>query len=153
MKREYEEFKVRINVLVAESQKKPEEGWVLQDGTPWPRNNTDNHPGMIQVCLRSALAVDNEGKSLPRLVYVSREKCSGYQHHNKAGAMNSLLRVSAVLSNVPFVLNLDCDQYINNIIINIIMTLTLISDMCLSIHLDTKIEETCLFVCGITKVK
>ncbi|CAL5207064.1 unnamed protein product [Lathyrus oleraceus] len=114
MKREYEEFKVRINVLVAESQKKPEEGWVLQDGTPWPGNNTDNHPGMIQVCLGSAGAVDIEGKSLPRLVYVSREKCSGYQHHNKAGAMNSLLRVSAVLSNAPFVLNLDCDQYINN---------------------------------------
>ncbi|PNY08235.1 cellulose synthase A catalytic subunit 7 [Trifolium pratense] len=114
MKREYEEFKVKINVLVAKSQKKPEEGWVVQDGTPWPGNNTDDHPGMIQVCLGSAGALDNEGKELPRLVYVSREKCSGYQHHNKAGAMNSLLRVSAVLSNAPFVLNLDCDQYINN---------------------------------------
>jgi len=41
---------VRINVLVAKSQKKPEEGWVLQDGTPWPGNNTEDHPGMIQVC-------------------------------------------------------------------------------------------------------
>ena len=50
LQREYEEFKVRINVLVAKSQKKPEEGWVLQDGTPWPGNNTEDHPGMIQVC-------------------------------------------------------------------------------------------------------
>jgi hypothetical protein len=53
LQREYEEFKVKINVLVAKSQKKPEEGWVLQDGTPWPGNNTDDHPGMIQVCLIS----------------------------------------------------------------------------------------------------
>ncbi|CAK8532974.1 unnamed protein product [Lathyrus sativus] len=28
--------------------------------------------------------------------------------------MNSLVRVSAVLTNGPFLLNLDCDHYINN---------------------------------------
>lgn len=49
VQREYEEFKVRINALVAKAQKKPEEGWVMQDGTPWPGNNTRDHPGMIQV--------------------------------------------------------------------------------------------------------
>lgn len=49
MQREYEEFKVRMNALVAKAQKKPEEGWVMQDGTPWPGNNTRDHPGMIQV--------------------------------------------------------------------------------------------------------
>ena len=49
LQREYEEFKVRINALVAKAQKKPEEGWVMQDGTPWPGNNTRDHPGMIQV--------------------------------------------------------------------------------------------------------
>ncbi|KAG4970402.1 hypothetical protein JHK85_036823 [Glycine max] len=114
MKREYEEFKVKINVLVAKAQKKPEEGWVMQDGNPWPGNNIDDHPGMIQVCLGSAGALDIEGKELPRLVYVSREKRPGYQHHSKAGASNALVRVSAVLSNAPFALNLDCDQYINN---------------------------------------
>ncbi|KAL5136776.1 Cellulose synthase A catalytic subunit 4 [UDP-forming] [Glycine soja] len=74
----------------------------------------DDHPGMIQVCLGSAGALDIEGKELPRLVYVSWEKRPGYQHHSKAGAMNALVRVSAVLSNAPFALNLDCDQYINN---------------------------------------
>ena len=49
LQREYEEFKVKINALVAKAQKKPEEGWVMQDGTPWPGNNTRDHPGMIQV--------------------------------------------------------------------------------------------------------
>ncbi|KAE9459810.1 hypothetical protein C3L33_08282, partial [Rhododendron williamsianum] len=72
MKREYEEFKIRVNALVAKATKVPEEGWVMQDGTPWPGNNTRDHPGMIQV------------------------------------------RVSAVLTNGPFLLNLDCDHYINN---------------------------------------
>ncbi|KAI4331546.1 hypothetical protein MLD38_029729 [Melastoma candidum] len=114
MKREYEEFKVQINSLVAKAQKKPEEGWVMQDGTPWPGNNTRDHPGMIQVYLGSEGALDVEGKELPRLVYVSREKRPGYQHHKKAGAMNALVRVSAVLTNAPFMLNLDCDHYINN---------------------------------------
>lgn len=33
IQREYEEFKVKINIFVVESQKKPEEGWVLLDGT------------------------------------------------------------------------------------------------------------------------
>ncbi|PKA52108.1 Cellulose synthase A catalytic subunit 7 [UDP-forming] [Apostasia shenzhenica] len=114
MKREYEEFKVRINALVAKAQKKPEEGWVMQDGTPWPGNNTRDHPGMIQVYLGSHGALDVEGKELPKLVYVSREKRPGYQHHKKAGAENALVRCSAVLTNAPFILNLDCDHYINN---------------------------------------
>ena len=48
--REYEEFKVRVNGLVAKAQKVPDEGWVMQDGTPWPGNNIRDHPGMIQVC-------------------------------------------------------------------------------------------------------
>ncbi|CAN6554092.1 unnamed protein product [Malus baccata var. baccata] len=51
---------------------------------------------------------------LPRLVYVSREKRPGYEHQKKAGAMNTLVRVSAVLTNAPFMLNLDCEHYINN---------------------------------------
>jgi cellulose synthase A len=81
MKREYEEFKVKINALVAKALKKPEEGWVMQDGTPWPGNNTRDHPGMIQVYLGSAGALDVEGKELPKLVYISREKRPGYPHH------------------------------------------------------------------------
>lgn len=52
--------------------------------------------GFLQVYLGSQGALDVEGKELPRLVYVSREKRPGYQHHKKAGAMNAL--VSIVLS-------------------------------------------------------
>ncbi|OIV97226.1 hypothetical protein TanjilG_27209 [Lupinus angustifolius] len=114
MKREYEEFKVRINALVAKAQKVPEGGWIMQDGTPWPGNNTKDHPGMIQVFLGTSGGLDTEGNQLPRLVYVSREKRPGFQHHKKAGAMNALVRVSAVLTNAPFMLNLDCDHYVNN---------------------------------------
>ncbi|KAM7493032.1 hypothetical protein LguiB_027641 [Lonicera macranthoides] len=162
MKREYEEFKVRINALVAKAQKMPEEGWTMQDGTPWPGNNPRDHPGMIQVFLGHSGGLDTDGNELPRLVYVSREKRPGFQHHKKAGAMNALLkllgemvpnmvsevgflggprfkpwhlhspfvnpkfkirnlfalhvriRVSAVLTNGAYLLNVDCDHYFNN---------------------------------------
>ena len=40
---------MRINALVATAQKVPEDGWTMQDGTPWPGNNVRDHPGMIQV--------------------------------------------------------------------------------------------------------
>jgi len=53
IQREYEEFKVRINALVAKAQKVPEEGWTMQDGSPWPGNNVRDHPGMIQVGIYS----------------------------------------------------------------------------------------------------
>ncbi len=51
---------------------------------------------------------------LPMLVYMSREKRPGYDHNKKAGAMNALVRTSAIMSNGPFMLNLDCDHYIFN---------------------------------------
>lgn len=96
----------------------------------------------MQVFLGQSGGLDTDGNELPRLVYVSREKRPGFTHHKKAGAMNSLVschplnldtsccqccnllpkilgytmqvRVSAVLTNGPFMLNLDCDHYINN---------------------------------------
>lgn len=45
----------------------------------------------LQVYLGSAGALDVEGKELPKLVYISREKRPGYPHHKKAGAMNALV--------------------------------------------------------------
>uniref|UniRef100_UPI001CB90B87 cellulose synthase A catalytic subunit 2 [UDP-forming]-like isoform X1 n=1 Tax=Erigeron canadensis TaxID=72917 RepID=UPI001CB90B87 len=114
MKRDYEEFKVRINGLVSMAQKVPEDGWTMQDGTPWPGNNVRDHPGMIQVFLGNDGVRDVEGNELPPLVYVSREKRPGFDHHKKAGAMNALIRVSAVITNAPYMLNVDCDHYINN---------------------------------------
>ena len=53
----------------------------------------------LQVYLGSEGALDVDGKELPRLVYVSREKRPGYQHHKKAGAMNALVSVSSPASN------------------------------------------------------
>ncbi|CAI5977517.1 unnamed protein product [Closterium sp. NIES-65] len=55
-----------------------------------------------------------EGISLPRLVYVAREKRPGYNEHGTAGALNALLRVSALLSNAPFLLILAANHYVNN---------------------------------------
>lgn len=40
---------MKINSLVATAQKVPEDGWAMQDGTPWPGNDVRDHPGMIQV--------------------------------------------------------------------------------------------------------
>ncbi|XXG65831.1 hypothetical protein AAC387_Pa05g3440 [Persea americana] len=57
---------------------------------------------------------DAEGKPMPTLVYVSREKRPAHPHNFKAGALNALNRVSAVMSNAPFILNVDCDMYSNN---------------------------------------
>ncbi|KAK8365309.1 hypothetical protein V6Z12_A02G044300 [Gossypium hirsutum] len=51
---------------------------------------------------------------MPLLVYVSREKRTSQFHHFKAGAVNVLLRVSAMLSNSPYILMLDCDMYCND---------------------------------------
>lgn len=57
-----------------------------------------DHPGMIQVFLGQSGGSDAEGNELPRLVYVSREKRPGFQHHKKAGAMNALVRILRNLS-------------------------------------------------------
>jgi cellulose synthase A len=59
MKREYEEFKVRVNALVAKANEMPKEGWIMQDGTPWPGNNTQNHPAMIQVLVLHVFQILN----------------------------------------------------------------------------------------------
>lgn len=46
---------------------------------------------------------DIEGNELPRLVYVSREKRPGFEHHKKAGAMNALVNTycSSVINANP----------------------------------------------------
>ncbi|XP_023756796.1 cellulose synthase-like protein D4 [Lactuca sativa] len=163
VKREYDEFKVRINNLpdsirrrsdafnareemkilksVRDSGVDPTEPikikratW-MADGTHWPGTWANpskdhakgDHPGILQVMLKppspdpilgsgdeSLVDYSNVDIRLPMFVYMSREKRSGYDHNKKAGAMNALVRSSAVLSNGPFILNLDCDHYVNN---------------------------------------
>ena len=46
----------------------------------------------IKVFLGNNGVLDVENHELPRLVYVSREKRPGFDHHKKAGAMNSLVK-------------------------------------------------------------
>ncbi|KAF3336529.1 cellulose synthase-like protein D5 [Carex littledalei] len=167
VKREYDEFKVRINSLPESirrrsdaynahdelvARKKMEETggnlgdvkfvratW-MSDGSHWPGtwlsaepdHSRGDHAGIIQVMLApppsepvmggdsspetTTCSIDTRGVDtrLPMLVYVSREKQPGYDHNKKAGAMNALVRTSAVMSNGPFILNLDCDHYVAN---------------------------------------
>ncbi|XP_028781952.1 cellulose synthase-like protein D5 [Neltuma alba] len=165
VKREYDEFKVRINSLpesirrrsdaynaheelrakkkqmelgtnVSEPIKVPKATW-MSDGSHWPGtwasaepdHSRGDHAGIIQAMLAPPNAEPEYGAEadgqnlidttaidirLPMLVYVSREKRPGYDHNKKAGAMNALVRTSAIMSNGPFILNLDCDHYIHN---------------------------------------
>jgi len=56
--------------------------------------------GEVQVFLGHSGGLDTDGNELPRLVYVSREKRPGFQHHKKAGAMNALVcTFSSLLSS------------------------------------------------------
>ncbi|CAH8254370.1 unnamed protein product [Arabidopsis lyrata] len=113
----------------------PKATW-MSDGTHWPgtwavpcpHHSRGDHVSIIQVLLDppgdepvegkggEGRALDFEGVDmrLPMLVYVSREKRPGYDHNKKAGAMNALVRASAIMSNGPFILNLDCDHYVYN---------------------------------------
>ncbi|KAJ0976357.1 hypothetical protein J5N97_018322 [Dioscorea zingiberensis] len=168
VKREYDEFKVRINSL-PESIRRRSDAYNAQeelrarkqqheaaggaglgvepikvlkatwmsDGSHWPGtwssaeqdHSRGDHAGIIQAMLAPPNSepvmgaeasdknlIDSTGVDirLPMLVYVSREKRPGYDHNKKAGAMNALVRTSAIMSNGPFILNLDCDHYIYN---------------------------------------
>ncbi|MCL7023561.1 hypothetical protein MKW94_012078 [Papaver nudicaule] len=73
-----------------------------------------NHPTVIQVLMESLKDVDVSGTSLPNFIYLSREKSKHVHHNFKAGALNALIRVSAIMSSAPIVLSLDCDMYCND---------------------------------------
>ncbi|KAK8520124.1 hypothetical protein V6N13_031411 [Hibiscus sabdariffa] len=75
-----------------------------------------DHPSILHVLVDGTdpNSIDIEGKALPTLVYLSREKRPQFHHHFKAGALNALIRVSSRISNAPFILNVDCDMYSNN---------------------------------------
>ncbi|RDY01533.1 Cellulose synthase-like protein B3 [Mucuna pruriens] len=100
-------------------------------------SNTEqrNHPTIIKVILENK---DGVSDGLPHLIYISREKGPQYPHNYKAGAMNVLVpwntyshsyklmikpqiyleyvqtRVSGLMTNAPFMLNVDCDMVVNN---------------------------------------
>ncbi|XP_022739796.1 cellulose synthase-like protein G2 [Durio zibethinus] len=74
-----------------------------------------DHPAVIEVIQDYSNEELQEDKvKMPLLVYVSREKRPSHHHNFKAGALNVLLRVSAMMSNSPYILVLDCDMYCND---------------------------------------
>ncbi|KAI3713510.1 hypothetical protein L1987_72088 [Smallanthus sonchifolius] len=72
------------------------------------------HPTVIEVLLKSDQDNDVTGHCMPNLIYLAREKNKANPHHFKAGALNALIRVSAVITNAPIFLTLDCDMYSND---------------------------------------
>ncbi|KAM5580594.1 cellulose synthase-like protein H1 [Rosa sericea] len=84
---------------------------ISEDYATFAHKQTNNHPTVIKVILENKQRVSN---GLPHLVYVAREKRPNHPHHYKAGAMNVLTRVSGVMTNAPFMLNVDCDMYASN---------------------------------------
>ncbi|KAK1382326.1 Cellulose synthase [Heracleum sosnowskyi] len=99
--------KVSDEYIFSEQERKIFDKW-SNDFTP------TNHPTLIQVLLESCKDKDVSGTCMPNLIYVSREKNSLFSHQYKAGALNALLRVSAIMTNAPLVLTLDCDMYSND---------------------------------------
>ncbi|KAF0925539.1 hypothetical protein E2562_017150 [Oryza meyeriana var. granulata] len=162
IKREYDEFKIRINGLpdlirrranamnarerkLARDKQAAGEADALAavkaatwmaDGTHWPGTWLDSapdhgkgdHASIVQVMIKNPhhdvvygeagdhpyLDMTDVDIRIPMFAYLSREKRAGYDHNKKAGAMNAMVRASAILSNGPFMLNFDCDHYIYN---------------------------------------
>ncbi|GLJ07097.1 hypothetical protein SUGI_0058140 [Cryptomeria japonica] len=109
LKEEYEQLENRINDLA----QRPQEALkIARRYTSWASDNPYDHQPIVEVV--NNIGIDRFEWNAPLLVYVAREKREGYKHQFKAGALNALMRVSGILSNSPFILNLDCDTYIND---------------------------------------
>ncbi|KAI3968788.1 hypothetical protein MKX01_028938 [Papaver californicum] len=151
VKREYDEFKVRVNSLPESTRRRsdayntqeelrakkkqvelgdnlsdpikvPKATW-MSDGSHWPSTwpsaETDHSRGDHATPPNSEPVMGCEADEenlintvdvdirLPMLVYVSREKRPGYDHNKKVGAMNALVRTSAIMSNEGMCFMLD----------------------------------------------
>ncbi|KAJ8627830.1 hypothetical protein MRB53_021137 [Persea americana] len=107
MKSDYEELKRKIEEAAKKSLPFPLTGEFAE----FSNIERGNHPSIVKVIWENKDKVPN---GVPHLVYVAREKRPNQAHHFKAGAMNVLTRVSGVLTNAPFMLNVDCDMFANN---------------------------------------
>ncbi|XP_075670929.1 cellulose synthase-like protein H1 isoform X3 [Castanea sativa] len=105
MKDEYEQLCVKIEDAVQN------QNIVPCDLTAFSEIDSKNHPTILKVIWEN-----KEGllDGLPGLVYLSREKRPNHLHRYKAGAMNVLTRVSGLMTNATYMLNVDCDMYANN---------------------------------------
>ncbi|CAI9093444.1 OLC1v1028946C1 [Oldenlandia corymbosa var. corymbosa] len=88
----------------------------LEAFSKWKRGifTPQQHPSVIQVLLESDKDKDTAGNPMPNLIYVSREKSKASPHNFNSGALNTLIRVSAVMTNAPIILTLDCDMFSND---------------------------------------
>ncbi|KAI3673885.1 hypothetical protein L6452_40015 [Arctium lappa] len=113
VQRLFEEMKNRIE-NVTKNGRVPEELRLEHQGfAEWDSfTSSRDHEAIVQILLDHNQ--DTEGHSLPKLVYMAREKRPDHFHNFKAGAMNALIRVSSVISNAPIILNVDCDMYSNS---------------------------------------
>ncbi|KAI0494452.1 hypothetical protein KFK09_024590 [Dendrobium nobile] len=106
IKNEYEELRQMIEDM-GKSHLPPLQG---DDFVEFSNIERGNHQSIVKV-----LWENKDGKDgIPHLIYVSREKRPKHPHHFKAGALNVLTRVSALMTNAPFILNVDCDMFANN---------------------------------------
>ncbi|KAL4297147.1 hypothetical protein GQ457_12G000610 [Hibiscus cannabinus] len=114
----YEDMKVKVEHVVDQGEIVDE--YITDDQrrqafNQWTNGFTpSHHPTVIQVILDKSQDKDISGHFLPNLIYVSRQKSKAWPHHFKAGALNVLLRVSAVMTNAPIILTQDCDMYSND---------------------------------------
>ncbi|KAK7277126.1 hypothetical protein RIF29_18276 [Crotalaria pallida] len=60
------------------------------------------------------IEIINDQSETPLVVYVSRERRPSLPHKYKGGALNTLFRVSGLISNGPYVLVVDCDMFCND---------------------------------------
>lgn len=107
MKQEYEQLSRKIE----DAAQKPVPCDLKGELAAFSSIERNNHPSIIQVIWENK---EGDSNGMPHLVYVSREKRPKHPHHFKGGAMNVLTRVSGVMTNAPFMLNVDCDMYANN---------------------------------------
>ncbi|CAL0332166.1 unnamed protein product [Lupinus luteus] len=107
MKDLYDNLSRKIEDVTREPILLPHDGEFTVFSNTHPRN----HPSIIKVILENKESVCDE---VPHLIYISREKRPNHPHQYKAGAMNVLTRVSGLMSNAPFMLNVDCDMIVNN---------------------------------------
>ncbi|KAI4341015.1 hypothetical protein MLD38_025792 [Melastoma candidum] len=108
MKEEYEKLCEKIKV----AGRKTTPCDLVGDFEEFSGTDRRNHSSIIKVITNENEYGDPDG--IPHLIYVSREKRPNHPHHSKAGGMNVLMRVSGILTNAPFMLNVDCDMYANN---------------------------------------
>ncbi|KAK9716688.1 hypothetical protein RND81_06G250800 [Saponaria officinalis] len=115
LKKLYEDMKFRVEKALESGKVEVDDDNMRQMFSKWTDDFTrQTHPSVIQVLLSSVKDKDVSGVLTPNLIYVSREKSKLHHHHFKAGALNTLVRVSASMTNAPIMLTLDCDTYSND---------------------------------------